>query len=288
MSEVRPESSAVPQAEQAEDRVEGVITWDARMSILTNRFMWWDMVRVTVLSALIMWLMVLVMGLLFEGEAVVLPPAFVALTAGILIVLFVIASLVLGNHINLWFGVGPEGVAWASGKREQRINRGTAIIGLLAGSASTAGAGLLATAIVEEGVVRGAAERALLPPKVRRPRWQYAAWVLVPVIAAILVTAWSDSVYEDGIRLIAVSAVAIAVAGLIGGLFRRVAAGIGLLTTGYVSALVIGLGLWPWPSSCRRISSCTAGSTTREASRSPLRVWRSFSASVCGGFLARE
>lgn len=264
---------------------ETVTTWTYRVPILNNRFMMWDMVRVVVISALLGYLTIIVMGLLFAGELVLMPFAFMALISGIVFVAYLLAGVLLGNHINLWFGVGPAGVAWASSKREQRINRAAAMIGVLGASASTAGTGMLAIAtesgalpwadvyraieypdrrvitirnswrsvvrlyctpenwdsvcaVVEEGATRGAAERALLPAKRRRPWWLYATWVFGPAIAAILVTAWPGLAYEDGVRFIAVSAVFLAVAGLNEGLARRAAALVALLPVGYVIGLV--------------------------------------------------
>jgi hypothetical protein len=265
---------------------ENVITWTYRMPILNNRFIMWDMVRVVLLSAVLSYAVLIIMGLLFEGELVLMPLAFMALITGIVFVAFLIAGVLLGNHLNLWFGVGPAGIAWASGKREKTVNRIATVAGILGGSASTTGAGLLATAnesgtlpwsdvyraieysdrrvitirnswrsvvrlyctpenwdgvraVVEEGAARGAAERALLPPKTKRRWWVYAAWVLGSALGAVLVTAWPALAYEDGVRSIAVSAALLAVAGLTQGLLRRAAALLSLLPVCYVSTLVM-------------------------------------------------
>ncbi|MHB8965974.1 MAG: hypothetical protein ACYC52_08420, partial [Coriobacteriia bacterium] len=123
---------------------EGTITWEYRIPLLTSRFMWWDMIRVIAISVVIMWVLVAVMGWFVEGEFAVLP-WFVPLgTGGMLLVLFALACLLLGNGIRTQFAVGPEGVSYASGKAGRRWNRLAIVAGVLAGSPGTAGAGLLA------------------------------------------------------------------------------------------------------------------------------------------------
>lgn len=146
---------------------DGVITWDRDVHLLTNRFILWDLARAAVLSALLMEAVVAVMGLLAEGELVILPWQAPVLGAAALMVLMAIACLLLGNRVGMWAGVGPAGVAWASGKRERAVNRGVAAIGLLAGSATAAGAGLLATASETGAVEWRDVHRAIEHPGMR-------------------------------------------------------------------------------------------------------------------------
>ncbi|MBN2848822.1 MAG: hypothetical protein JXP72_10325 [Coriobacteriia bacterium] len=125
---------------------EGTIEWEYRVPLLTSRFMLWDFARVILLSVAIMYALVAVTGWFVDGEFVVMPPVVFAVTAGVMAALFAVASLLLGNRFTMTFSVGPDGVSYESGARERRINRVTAVLGILGGSATTAGAGLLATA----------------------------------------------------------------------------------------------------------------------------------------------
>ena len=230
----------------------GAIEWTYRVPLLTSRFMLWDFARVIVLSALLMYVAVAFVGWLAEGELVLLPPQVFVIVGGVMFMLLAIAALLLGNHVTMTFAVGPEGVTYASGSRERKWNRAAVVLGVLAGSASTAGAGLLSAsreqggggwaeihaaryfpgqrvislrntwrtvlrlhctaaeyervrAIVAAGLERGAAARAegawVAPPS-RRPLREYLRIVLVPVVAAVLVTAWPWLQYEDGMRVL--------------------------------------------------------------------------------------
>lgn len=127
------------------------LSWEYDIPLINNRYMMWDLARVTALSVAIMWALVALMGWFIDGEPVVLPPYVLGVAAGALMGLMLIACLLLGNRIRMTFVIGPEGVSYDSSKREKRLNRATAIIGALAGSATTAGAGMLA-ASNESGV----------------------------------------------------------------------------------------------------------------------------------------
>ncbi len=120
------------------------LEWTYRVPLLTSGFMLWDFLRVSVISVVVMYLLVALMGLLVEGEFVVLPLQVFALVLGIMLVLFVLASLLLGNHVTMSFAVRPDGVAYAMGSRERKMNRATVVLGALSGAPATAGAGLLA------------------------------------------------------------------------------------------------------------------------------------------------
>ncbi len=120
------------------------VEWEFDIPLLTNRFMVWDFLRVTAFSVAAMWLIVAAMGWIIEGELVLLPLEVLILTAGILLVLFALASLLLGNRHGARFTVGPDGVRYAARLRERRINTLVTVLGVLAGSPTAAGAGLLA------------------------------------------------------------------------------------------------------------------------------------------------
>jgi len=266
----------------------GVIEWEARVPLLTSRFRLWDFGKVIVISVAIMYALVAIMGWFVDGEFVLMPLMVILIAAGAMAALFAIACLLLGNRFTMRLAVGPEGVAYSSGAAERRWNRAAIIVGILAGSAGTAGAGLLASsreeggfpwsdvhranehpaqrvislrdswhvllrlhctpdnyeqvlAIVRAGIARGAAERsaetAAEPPLPRRPWYAYAAAVLVPVVAVVLVTAWPWLQYEDGMRFVALSGLLLIVAGLQRGFLRRAPAALSLLPTAYVGYL---------------------------------------------------
>lgn len=127
------------------------IRWETDIPLLTNRFILWDFLKVAALSVAIMYAVVGLMAWVVDGELLIMPwPVF---PGGVLamLVLFVIASLVLGNRHRAVFEVSDEGVTYEAGTREKRINAGVTVLGAIAGSASTTGAGLLAQSSQEGG-----------------------------------------------------------------------------------------------------------------------------------------
>lgn len=127
------------------------IEWSYRVPLLTSRFMLWDFLRVTLLSVLAMYVLVALMGLIAEGELIVLPLEVFLIVTGIMLGLFVLASLLLGNNVPMLFSVRPEGVSYGMGKRQKGLNRATVILGALSASPTTAGAGLLAASREQGG-----------------------------------------------------------------------------------------------------------------------------------------
>ena len=122
----------------------GRIEWRYDIPLLTSRFMLWDFLRVTLLSAALMYVIVIVAGLVFGQELILLPWQVPALIVGVLLGLFVLASLLLGNRQGARFAVDAKGVEYHAEKRESRMNRIVAAVGALMGSPTTAGAGALA------------------------------------------------------------------------------------------------------------------------------------------------
>lgn len=122
----------------------GRIEWRYDIPLLTSRFMLWDFLRVTLLSAALMYVIVIVAGLVFGQELILLPWQVPAIIVGVLLGLFVLASLLLGNRQGARFAVDAKGVEYHAEKRESRMNRIVATVGALMGSPTTAGAGALA------------------------------------------------------------------------------------------------------------------------------------------------
>lgn len=120
------------------------ITWRYDIPLLTSRFMLWEFFKVTAISVAVLPIAGLLIGLIAEGEIVLFPLRLIALVAAILMALFVIAALLLGNRHGAVFTVSPDGVGYEAEPRERRINRVVAVLGTAGGRPSVAGAGLLA------------------------------------------------------------------------------------------------------------------------------------------------
>lgn len=122
------------------------IEWTYRIPILTSRFMLWDFARVTAISVSMMYLLVALMGWVVDGEPALLPLRVPLMVGGILLALFFIVGVLMGNRFTMTFAVKPDGVTYSSGSREKRRNRAAVLFGALGRNATTTGAGFLATA----------------------------------------------------------------------------------------------------------------------------------------------
>jgi len=121
------------------------LAWAARIPLINNRFIWWDFLKVSVISMALLWTVVFVGSLIADAsDPVLLPWQFPLLIGGIFGVCFFLACLIMGNGYNARFLIDADGVHWESGSKEKATNRAVFIIGALAGSTSAAGAGLLA------------------------------------------------------------------------------------------------------------------------------------------------
>lgn len=125
-----------------------LLAWQIDIPLINNRFMLWDFTKVTLISGAIMWTVVALAGLLAEGEPLLLPPAVVALATGILWALLVVSCLVLLNRWGFTNTLYEEGVGYASGAREKKVNRWLTFfgfVGLLAGKPVPLGSALIAS-----------------------------------------------------------------------------------------------------------------------------------------------
>jgi hypothetical protein len=120
------------------------LTWRYDIPLLTSRFIVWDFARVVLIAVLVMYALVFATGWLLDGEAVVLPPQVGAITLGILAGLFVLACLLLGNRHGARFTLTDGGVGYEAEARERRFNVLVAVLGVVAGNPTAAGAGLMA------------------------------------------------------------------------------------------------------------------------------------------------
>ncbi len=122
------------------------LEWTYRIPLLTSRFMLWDFARVTAISVSMMYLLVAVMGWVVDGEPALLPLEVPLMVGGILLALFFIVGVLMGNRFTMTFVVKADGVTYSSGSREKRWNRAAVLFGALGRNVTTTGAGLLATA----------------------------------------------------------------------------------------------------------------------------------------------
>ena len=175
------------------------IEWHYDVPLLTSRFMVWDFVRVTLISTAISYVLVAVTGWLVDGEPALLPPLALLIVIGVVLALFFLASLLLGNRHGARFTVGPKGVRYAAEQRERTINRVVMIVGALAGSPTTTGAGMIASGQEEMFVPWGEIYRVVYYPGPRvivlRNTWRavlrlHLAEELYPQAADLVDTYW--------------------------------------------------------------------------------------------------
>ncbi len=124
----------------------GLIAWEYDVPLITNRFMLYEFAKVSVLSVLLMYAFIGLMGVVIDGELVIIPWFVGAVAGGSLFVLMFVAALLMGNRSRATFIIGPKGVGYEAGAREKALTRTAAAGGALGGSATGAGAGAIAVA----------------------------------------------------------------------------------------------------------------------------------------------
>jgi hypothetical protein len=124
-----------------------VLTWDIAYPLLTSRFFWLDMLKVWGLTYVFIALLLGSIIGLSEGLEEALPVVgIMGLVVGGLFILSLLVVLVLfARGYPTRFTVTPQGVrAETISRAALTSNRAAVLMGLLAASATTAGAGLLA------------------------------------------------------------------------------------------------------------------------------------------------
>jgi hypothetical protein len=125
------------------------ISWEYDIPLVNNLFILRDFLFVICASMVVMQLLVLAMGLVFEGEVLLLPWQVWGIVIAVIGVLFLVAALVvLGNRYHARFTVNQKQVLYEAGIRERKMNRVMVALGmlaLLAGKPGPAGAALLST-----------------------------------------------------------------------------------------------------------------------------------------------
>ncbi|MCW4011721.1 MAG: hypothetical protein NWF07_01885 [Candidatus Bathyarchaeota archaeon] len=120
---------------------ESGLRWAYNIPLLTNRYMLWDFARLFFVT------FVVATGILFVATGFevlsIMPLALVG--EAIFIGLFILTSILLGNHVGSVFILDKNGVGSKVSRRMSRLNKATIVLGVLAGNPSVAGAGFLAS-----------------------------------------------------------------------------------------------------------------------------------------------
>ena len=131
------------------------ITWELAFPLLTNRFVLLDFVKVFGITYLIS---VTLMGTIFliQGEPEDLLPLlamFAYCVLGLALLSVLVMLIFFGNRFPTRFTVSADGAMMeTASRRALAANRLATVLGLLGGSASTAGAGLLAQSQEQVGI----------------------------------------------------------------------------------------------------------------------------------------
>jgi hypothetical protein len=125
------------------------IVWDARLPILTDGFLWWDMAKVFLAVYLIV---VALMGAVFlaagEPDSIIrVARVFAVVCSGLLIFSMSVAALWYRNRARVRYALSAEGAKVETLERKDvALNRLAILIALILGKPSAAGAALLAAA----------------------------------------------------------------------------------------------------------------------------------------------
>jgi len=121
------------------------LRWVYNIPLLTNRYMLMDMAKVF-LATYVIALGILLPATGFDYQSI-LPLSLVG--EAIFIGLFILTTLILGNHIGSVFILDKEGVGSKMSRRMRKLTKATIVLGVLAGKPSVAGSGLLASSQAE-------------------------------------------------------------------------------------------------------------------------------------------
>lgn len=117
------------------------IIWEYNIPLLTNRYMLLDFSRLfAVVFILTDVILLFATGFSFES---VIP--LTAIGVAVFIGLFLLTSLLLGNHVRSVFTVDSKGVGSKMSRRMNKLNAATMVLGALSGKPGVAGSGLLAS-----------------------------------------------------------------------------------------------------------------------------------------------
>jgi hypothetical protein len=124
---------------------ESGLMWEYNIPLLTNRYMLMDMAKVFLVTFLLT-TGILLVATGFEYESII-PLSLIG--EAIFIGLFILTSLLLGNHIGSVFILDKDGVGTKMSRRMSKLTKATIVLGVLAGNPSVTGSGLLASSQAE-------------------------------------------------------------------------------------------------------------------------------------------
>lgn len=125
------------------------LAWTISFPLLSNRFMLYDMLKVSGWSVSLLYVLVVVVALA-TGNAGDFNFSFMAVILGLaglglLLLCLLVMAVFFRNSYTAQFAVGPDGITYQSlSRRAHAANRAAIVAGALTASAGTAGAGLLA------------------------------------------------------------------------------------------------------------------------------------------------
>lgn len=176
-----------PLEPEAADHIGAVpaLTFTSEMRLLANRFLWWDLCRVTFLSTLGLYVAVFLASLWADPSDPVLLPVIVApIAAGGLLALMIVACLIMGNRWTYTVGIGSDGIGWSVGQRERRINRIAGAINVMSGRPGNIGASAIAISQEDDGMTWDEVRRANYHDAARvislRDSWHVVQRLYVP------------------------------------------------------------------------------------------------------------
>ena len=125
----------------------GRLAWDYRLPVLTNLFLWYDLVKVfLIVYVIVLVLMTAIFAMAGDlGSVGAVIKIFAVVCAGLAASSVPIAAVWYANRAHVRFELSRKGVLYRTLEPKDRaLNRALFILGVLAGKPSVAGTGLLA------------------------------------------------------------------------------------------------------------------------------------------------
>lgn len=144
------------------------ISWQGSIPLVTSRFFQRDVLLALGIASLSGYTLVFLAGLVFTGDAVLLPwemPVFGFLVMWVLFQL--IALGVLGNRADARFTVGAEGMSITAADQIRRVNKAVMLLALLSGRSGTIGSAMLAKSREDTLVPWGSVNHVAFYPRQR-------------------------------------------------------------------------------------------------------------------------
>jgi uncharacterized membrane protein len=148
------------------------LEWITSFPLATSRFILYDLAKVLFWTGSILLCLGSVIALAqgaghsSASEWLDVIGIFLLVLAGLGLLFLLVMVAVFRNRFRAWFSIGPEGAAYETRSRAAHwSNRAAVVAGILAGSAGTAGAGLLAYSQESDRVSWSGVRRVRLHPR---------------------------------------------------------------------------------------------------------------------------